>query len=88
MNKSELVKQISINLKKTQTETIEIVNELFSIISNTLEKGEKVVISNFGTFKVVVTKPFECFNPINGEKMLISSQKRIRFNSSRCKDGK
>lgn len=83
MNKSELIKKVSFKLNKTQKETSDIINETFAIIAEVLEVGEKVVISNFGTFKVVETKPFECFNPINGEKMQIASQKRIRFNSSR-----
>ncbi|MGI6710000.1 MAG: HU family DNA-binding protein [Bacilli bacterium] len=83
MNKTDLIKKVSFNLNKTQKETAEIINETFATIAEVLEKGEKVVISNFGTFKVIETKPFECFNPINGEKMQIASQRRIRFNSSR-----
>jgi nucleoid DNA-binding protein len=59
------------------------VNKVFEIILNSLKKGEKVVISGFGTFKVVEHMPALRRNPKTNEKVMVGPLKKIRFKPSK-----
>ena len=52
MNKAELVALVSEKVDLTKKSTEEVINILFDTICETLETGEKVVISGFGTFEI------------------------------------
>ena len=52
MNKAELIALVADKVDLTKKATEEVVNTLFDTISETLETGEKVVISGFGTFEI------------------------------------
>ncbi|MCP5046930.1 MAG: hypothetical protein GY940_07140, partial [bacterium] len=44
-----------------------------------LAVGEKVVFSNFGTFKVIQRREKRVINPNNKEKIVIPSRKIVKF---------
>ena len=51
MNKAELIALVAEKVDLTKKATEQVIDTLFDTISETLETGEKVVISGFGTFE-------------------------------------
>lgn len=50
---------------------------------NSLQNGDKVVITGFGSFNMFETKTKKGRNPKTGEKVLIAPMKKIRFKQSK-----
>ena len=67
----------------TKREVYEIVNEVFLIIEETLQRGEKVQISGFGTLLVKHRKGKVGRNPRTGEEVPVPNRKVIVFRPSR-----
>jgi integration host factor subunit alpha len=63
-------------------ESTEIVEQVFEIIKETLESGEKVKISGFGNFVIRQKRPRTGRNPQTGEKMVISGRRVVTFKPS------
>ena len=59
-----------------------IVNQVFQILKETLEKGEKVKISGFGNFITHEKRPRKGRNPKTGEGIIISGRKVLKFKPS------
>lgn len=59
-----------------------VINELFKLMADDLKNGEKITISNFGTFEVSKSKPREVYSPYDGRLIKVESQKRVHFKSS------
>ncbi len=56
-----------------------IVDSLLEIIKMRLLRGEKVLISGFGCFRVVTRKDRKGVNPKTGEPIVIPGRKAVRF---------
>ena len=82
MNKSQLVNVIAETSTVPKSEIKKIVDSLFDITEQTLDKGEKVVISGFGVFSVINTAERIGRNPRTGEKVRISARRSVKFRSS------
>lgn len=82
MNKVDYVNRISSNLNYTKKDVSIIIDELFELIKNDLKSGEKVMITNFGTFETSKTKPFDVYSPYDGKLIEGVSQYRVHFKSS------
>ena len=80
MNKEELIKELSNYLFDKQQAKIAVERTL-EIIKENLQKGEKVVLSNFGTFKVKQSAPLVVKNP-KGQIIEVPSKKRVKFKPS------
>ena len=80
MNKEELIKELSNYLFDKQQAKIA-VDKTLEIIKISLQNGEKVVLSNFGTFKVKQSAPLVIKNP-KGQIIEVPSKRRIRFKPS------
>ena len=80
MNKEELIKELSIFLFDKQQARIA-VDKTLEIIKENLQKGEKVVLSNFGSFKVRQSAPLVIKNP-KGQIVEVPSKKRVKFKPS------
>ena len=80
MNKEELIKELSNHLFDKQQAKIA-VDTTLEIIKNSLQNGEKVVLSNFGTFKVRQSAPLVIKNP-KGQTVEVPSKARVRFKPS------
>lgn len=52
MNKEELIYMISIHAKITKTDAKKFVNAMLETIKSTLAKKQKVMLRDFGTFKL------------------------------------
>ena len=82
MTKADLVECIYENIDISKTESAETVETVFSILKKTLERGEKVKISGFGTFTVNQKKPRKGRNPQTGEGITISARRVLTFKPS------
>ncbi len=82
MNKSQLVNAIAETSTASRSEVKKIVDSLFSIAEQTLNKGEKVVISGFGVFSVAEVSERIGRNPRTGEKVKIAARRNVRFRSN------
>ena len=80
MNKEELIKELSNYLFDKQQAKIA-VDRTLDIIKENLQKGEKVVLSNFGSFKVRQSAPLVIKNP-KGQIVEVPSKKRVKFKPS------
>ena len=80
MNTEELIKELSNYLFDKQQAKIAVERTL-EIIKENLQKGEKVVLSNFGSFKVKQSAPLVIKNP-KGQVVEVPSKRRVRFKPS------
>lgn len=83
MKKSELTRIVSHKAHLTQKAAIEAAETIFGEIQKALQKGEKVVLSGFGTFKTTLVKDKMIKFPGNTEKKLIKSHREARFSPGR-----
>ena len=56
--------------------------QVFQILKETPEKGEKVKISGFGNFVIREKRPRKGRNPQTGEQMMIPGRKVLKFKPS------
>jgi len=82
MTKADLVKIISEKMGFGLKESTEIIDQVFDILKETLEGGEKVKISGFGNFVVRQKQPRKGRNPKTGEALGISGRRVVRFKPS------
>lgn len=82
MNKKQIIDEMS-NFMPRGTDCEFAVNKIFEIMINALKSGQKVVISGFGTFRVVEHMPALRRNPKTNEKLMVGPLKKIRFKPSR-----
>lgn len=83
MNKAELVALVADKVDLTKKATEEVINILFDTISETLETGEKVVISGFGTFEIRSRVARTGRNPRTGADIDIPAQKTPAFRTGK-----
>ena len=80
MNKDELIQELSNHLFDKQQARIA-VDKMLEIIKTNLQNGGKVVLSNFGTFKVRQSAPLVIKNP-KGQIIEVPSKRRVKFKPS------
>lgn len=83
MNKTELVAIIAENLDQKKSVVEDVLNQFTEIVGDCLSKGEKVVVSGFGTFEVRTRVERSGRNPRNGETISIPEQKTPAFKSGK-----
>jgi nucleoid DNA-binding protein len=64
-------------------EAQKIVDTMLEIIKARLSRGEKVLLSGFGCFRVVRRKGRRGVNPKTGESVVIPGRKAVRFKPSK-----
>jgi nucleoid DNA-binding protein len=67
----------------SQAESQRIVDEIFAMIRGRLQRGEKVLLSGFGCFRVRSRKERRGVNPQTGESILVPGRKSVIFRPSR-----
>lgn len=82
MNKRQIINEIS-GLFPRNLDAKKVVDKIFEKIKEKLKDGEKVVISGFGTFKVVEHLPAVRRNPRTNEKVMVGPLKKVRFKPSK-----
>lgn len=82
MTKADIIEQIYEKVGFSKKESAEIVELVFDIIKETLEKGEKIKISGFGNFVVRQKRPRIGRNPQTGQEIEISARRVLTFRPS------
>ena len=82
MTKNDLIEKISV-LMPSKKEAAIVINKLFEEMLNAIINGEKVVITGFGSFNLLVTQTKKGRNPKTGESILIEPKKKIKFKQSK-----
>lgn len=83
MNKKEISEQIFKQLDVKRFEAYHFIDLLIETIVAQLASGKKVVISNFGTFKVVSRQKKRVINPNDKKPMTIKARKIVKFIASK-----
>jgi nucleoid DNA-binding protein len=79
MNKKEIAESIYKKLEIKRFEAYTFIDLLIEVLVENLKEGNKVVISNFGTFKVVERQEKRVINPNNKKAMIIPAGKIAKF---------
>ena len=82
MTKNELIEKIA-QIMPSKKEAAIIVNTLFDEMLKAIINGEKVVVTGFGSFNLLVTQTKKGRNPKTGETILIEPKKKIKFKQSK-----
>ncbi|MGD8329227.1 MAG: HU family DNA-binding protein [Acidobacteriota bacterium] len=64
------------------SEAVSVVDLIFTAVKDRLARGEKVMITNFGTFQVVERAPRQGINPATGGTLIIDAHRAISFRPS------
>lgn len=83
IGKEELIKRVSENTASTKKVTSEIVNAVFNEIGASLQKGENVTITGFGSFKPKKQKAKTGVNPQTKEPIKIPARIRVCFTAGK-----
>ncbi len=75
MNKSELIRNAANEVGLKLVEATEFFDAIINSITNTLNAGETVQISGFGSFGIKTKPAGEGINPKTGEKISIDERK-------------
>jgi len=79
VKKSELVAQLADANDLTKRQAEKVIDDFLDLISEELSKGEKVVLSGFGTFEVRTRVARSGRNPRTGEEINVPAQKTPAF---------
>jgi integration host factor subunit alpha len=82
MGKAELLEIVCQKTGFARQESAQFLEQVFEILKETLEKGEKVKISGFGNFVVREKRMRKGRNPQTGEAMAILPRRVLTFKPS------
>ena len=79
MNKTELAKEIASRMSTTVSETLQFLNTMNEVVSETISQNESVMLQNFGQYMPwkQVARPGR--NPRTGEDCMISKRISVKF---------
>ena len=84
MTKADLVEQVAKKVNLTNKAAKESVSAVFAIIGDTLKKGDKVVVTGFGTFMVRSRASRTGRNPQTGAAINIPARKTPGFTAGKA----
>lgn len=82
MTKADLVSVITDKIGFTNNDSYKLVELIFETIKSTLEEGERVKISGFGTWTVKDKKTRKGRNPQTGRELMLDSRRVAVFKAS------
>jgi integration host factor subunit alpha len=82
MTKADIVNQVYEKVGFSKRESAEVVDLVFEIIKETLERSENVKISGFGSFIVREKRARRGRNPQTGEEIQITPRRVLTFRPS------
>ena len=82
MTKADIVSSVYEKVGFSKKEAVRVVETIFDILKEALERGEKVKISGFGNFVVRSKRSRRGRNPQTGDDIEISSRKILTFKPS------
>lgn len=84
MTKTELIATLANKMNCTKKDAAAVLDATFSVIQDTLETGEKVSVTGFGTFEVREREEKVCLNPKTSAKMVCPPCKAPAFKAGRA----
>lgn len=82
MTKADIVETIHQRIGLSKKESAEMVEQLFEIMKDTLESGEKIKIAGFGNFVVKEKADRRGRNPQTGDAITITARNILTFKPS------
>ena len=82
MNRLDIIRAVA-RILTTKGEAAKAVETTFETIRQALREGDKVVISNFGTFRVKGRQARVGRNPKTGESVEVPPRRGVRFKASK-----
>lgn len=82
MTKADIVEKIYDKVGLSKKESAELVEQVFDLIKQTLEDGEKIKIAGFGNFVVKEKADRRGRNPQTGDEIVISARRILTFKPS------
>jgi DNA-binding protein HU-beta len=79
MTKSQIIEIVAKKAHLTKKAAAEAIDAFLDEIVRQITKGEKVVLSGFGTFRINKVKDKKGRNPQTGEDLIIKSDRVVRF---------
>lgn len=79
MTKQQIIDALAFRTGQTKAEAKKSLESLIDLITDTLQNGEKVTLTGFGTFDVQQSAGRTGRNPQTGQLMQIKPKKRVRF---------
>ena len=83
MTKNELIEKVAKKANLTKRASADSVNSTFNLIRDGLVRGEKVVITGFGTFLIRSRAARRGRNPQTGETIKIPNKKTPGFSAGK-----
>ncbi len=84
MTKADIVESVYEKVGFSKKEAAQMVEMVFEIMKETLERGEKIKISGFGNFVVKEKRARKGRNPQTGEEIEISQRRVLTFKPSQA----
>jgi integration host factor subunit alpha len=82
MTKADIFEKVQKVIGLSKNESAEMVEAVFAIMKSTLESGENLKISGFGSFIVKQKKDRRGRNPQTGETIIIEARRILTFKPS------
>jgi integration host factor subunit alpha len=82
MTKIDIIQNVCDKLGFSKKDSAKIVESVFDVMKDHLEKGEKIKISGFGNFVVKEKKSRRGRNPQSGQEIEITARRVLTFKSS------
>lgn len=82
MTKADLVQKVTEGASCTRKEALDLVEDVFSLLKETLVAGENLKISGFGVFEVKQKLARRGRNPQTGEELTITPRRVLTFRPS------
>lgn len=82
MTKADIAEKIQTATSYNKKESVELMEAVFSLMKSTLESGETLKISGFGSFIVKQKKDRRGRNPQTGESITIEARRILSFKPS------
>lgn len=87
MNKQLLVEQMAKLTKQPKSTCKECLEAFITSVGSALKQGKPVVLTGFGTFKVMKRQKRVGINPSTGAKMTIPAKKVPKFSAGKALKG-
>lgn len=83
MNKSELVAMIAEIGGMTKVQAGYALNRVLTKMADAMEKGERVTLAGFGSFRVVEKAEQKGRNPRTGQSLIVPAHNVVKFRPAR-----
>lgn len=84
MHKKDLINAVKKNSELTKRDISSVIDAVFDEITASLVRGDKVVISNFGTFEKQERSGYMGYHPVTGETIEVGEHAKISFKSAKA----